>query len=89
MTHSRNFQFANSEYHDTPCQFLETLYAFDTCLCQRVFCEIMDKLDIMLNAMHWLHVALHSKNKCCYFNTKINTFWLHFSNMLRHLYSSK
>ena len=25
--------------------------------------------------------APHSKNKCCYFHTKINTFWLHCSNM--------
>ena len=24
----------------------------------------------------------HSKKKCCYFHTKINTFWLQFTNML-------
>ena len=36
----------------------------------------------------WL-VLSHSKNKCCYFNTKINTFWLHFSNMFKHLYALK
>ena len=33
------------------------------------------------------HSKLHSKNKCCYFNMKINTFWLHFSNMFKRLYS--
>ena len=26
---------------------------------------------------------MHSKSKCCYFNTKINTFWLRFSNMFK------
>ena len=30
--------------------------------------------------------TLHPKKECCYFNTKNNTFWLHFSNMFKRLY---
>ena len=30
--------------------------------------------------------APHSKNKCCYFHTKINTFWLQLLNMFLSIY---
>ena len=33
-----------------------------------------------------LSYLTHSENKCCYFHTKINAFWLHFSNMFKRLY---
>ena len=48
-----------------------------------------DIVQQKFNTMKWSKICFWcTKNRCCYLKTKINTFWLHFSNIFKRLYSS-